>query len=388
MRKFIAVCCMLFVVMLGVTSLTVFPVYAEEDKNVYDVKSAYLMDYDSKTVLFEQNATEQLPVASMVKLMTILLTFEEIDAGRLNFNDDVLTSENASSMGGSQVFIDPYVNYKVEDLLKSVIVASANDASVALAEKIAGSEEEFVKRMNKRAKELGMNNTNYVNCTGLPAPMQYSCAKDIATLDSYVIAHKEYFKYSTIWMEDLVHPSGRITGLVNTNKLIRYFKGCDCGKTGSTSEAGYCLTASAKRGNMRLIATVIGAKDSKSRFNETSKLLNFGFNNFENKQLVAAGTIITDIPVKKSETTSINLLASEDFYVVSKKGDQGAYEMSYEVPEQLIAPFKAGEQIGKLIITKNGQVIKEMPLISGENVEKLTFGQALQDVLESWSFWG
>ena len=148
MRKFIAVCCMLFVVMLGVTGLTVFPVYAEEDKNVYDVKSAYLMDYDSKTVLFEQNATEQLPVASMVKLMTILLTFEEIDAGRLNFNDDVLTSENASSMGGSQVFIDPYVNYKVEDLLKSVIVASANDASVALAEKIAGSEEEFVKRMN------------------------------------------------------------------------------------------------------------------------------------------------------------------------------------------------------------------------------------------------
>lgn len=360
----------------------------ENDEAKFDVKAAFLMDYDSQQVLYEQNSLEHLPVASMVKLMTILLTFEEIDAGRLGLDEMITTSENAAGMGGSQVFIDPHVDYKCEDLLKSVIVASANDASVALAERIAGTEEDFVVLMNKRAKELGMQNTNYVNCTGLPAPMQYSCARDIATLDREVMTHKDYFNYSTIWMEDLVHPSGRKTGLVNTNKLIRYFKGCDCGKTGSTSESGYCLTASAKRGDMRLIGTIIGAKDSKSRFNETSKLLNYGFANFTNKKVLDANDVLGELDVKKSATKRVQVSAQEDFYAIMKKGGNTVYEFRVEMPDCVAAPVRVGQVVGKVLIVKDNEVIKEIPLISRDNAEKINFSESLSEVIENWAFWG
>ena len=237
-------------------------------------KSAALVDYSSGEILFEKNATEHLPIASMVKMMTILLTLEEFEKGNLSEDTMITTSENASGMGGSQVFIDPYVEYSAGDLLKSVIVASGNDASVALAEHISGSEQTFVKRMNDKAKELGMNDTNYVNCTGLPAPEQYSCAKDCAIVLKQVCGYELYHKYSTIWMDELIHPSGRKTELVNTNRLVRYYEGCEGGKTGSTNEAGCCLSASAKRGGMRLISVIIGANNSQTRFNECSKLFN------------------------------------------------------------------------------------------------------------------
>ena len=193
-------------------------------------KSACLMSYETREVLFEKNSHTKVPVASMVKMMTILLTVEDIENGELSLDEMVSTSENASGMGGSQVFIDPYVEYSVEDLLKSVIVASANDASVALAEHISGSEANFVKRMNRRASELGMTDTNYVNCTGLPAAEGYSSAYDSAIILSELASHDIYHNYSTIWMQDLVHPSGRVTGLTNTNRLIRYYSGCDGGK--------------------------------------------------------------------------------------------------------------------------------------------------------------
>ena len=196
-------------------------------------------------------------------------------------------------MGGSQVFIESGGEYSIGDLLKSTIVSSANDASVALAEKIAGSENNFVKLMNKKALELGMKNTNYVNCTGLPASNQFSSAKDTAILLKEVFKYDTYHNYSKIWMDTLKHPKGRETELVNTNKLIRYYEGCDGGKTGSTNEAGYCLATTAKRGDMRLIAVVLGAENGKLRFAETSKLLNFGFNNFENKLIVSKDEILS-----------------------------------------------------------------------------------------------
>lgn len=391
MKRIISLCCALCFVIITTSCCLLgvgMNVQAEKEEAKFDVKAAYLMDYDSKVVLYEQNAREHLPVASMVKLMTILLTFEEIDAGRLSLDEMITTSENASGMGGSQVFIDPHVDYKCEDLLKSVIVASANDASVALAERIAGTEEDFVKLMNKRAKDLGMLDTNYVNCTGLPAPMQYSCARDIATLDREVITHKDYFNYSTIWMEDLVHPSGRKTGLVNTNKLIRYFKGCDCGKTGSTSEAGYCLTASAKRGDMRLIGTIIGAKDSKSRFNETSKLLNYGFANFVNKKVLDVNDILGELNVQKSKTKMVNVSSLEDYYAIMKKGGNSVYEIKVEMPENIPAPVRVGQNVGKVMIVKDNEVVAEIPLISRDAAEKLNFSEALSEVIQNWAFWG
>lgn len=362
---------------------TVLPVMATGDIDISS-KSACLVDYKSGQILYEKNSTEHLPVASMVKMMTILLTLEEIDNGNLTLDTMITTTENASSMGGSQVFIDPFVEYRAEDLLKSVIMASANDASVALAEHISGSEKTFVQKMNKRAEELGMNDTNYSNCTGLPAPEQYSCAKDSAIVLKAVAEHENYHKYSTIWMDELTHPSGRKTELVNTNRLIRYYEGCDGGKTGSTNEAGCCLSASAKRNNMRLISVIVGAPNSKTRFNECSSLFNYGFANFENKSLLDSSTPCKKMPVNKGKKESVDIFSSEDYSVVTKKGDKSSYEVSYELPEKISAPRKAGEEVGKAIISKDGQVVKEISLVVNETLEKLSLKDCFEKIVHEW----
>ena len=346
--------------------------------------SSILVDFNSGDVLYEQDADKKVQVASIVKLMTVLLTFEELDSGRLNLSDTITTTENASGMGGSQVFIDPYENYTVEEMLKSVIVASANDASVALAEHISGSEEKFVERMNKKAKEIGLNNTVYVNASGLPQPGQFSTARDVAKLTKEVVSNKRYFEYSTIWLDTLVHPSGRETEVVNTNKLIRYFKGCDAGKTGSTDEAGYCLTATAKRDNMRLIGVVLGAKTATERFNETSRLLTYGFSNFENKNIVSTQNPICDIQVLRSKTKSIPVFTSENFTATCKKGENSNHEISTEVNGKIKAPIKSGDVVGKMTISKNGVVIREIDLISGCDVDSLTFGDSFKEIISNW----
>lgn len=357
--------------------------YASSEVDLSSI-SACLVDYESGELLFEKDARKQVPVASMVKMMTILLTFEDLQEERIALSDMVTTSENASNMGGSQVFIDPYVKYTVEDMLKSVIMASANDASVALAEYLNGSEEAFVKRMNKRAKELGMENTNYVNCTGLPAPEQYSCAYDSVLVMKNILKHDLYHKYSTIWMDKLVHKGGRETELVNTNKLIRYYEGCDGGKTGSTNEAGCCLCASAKRGKMRLISCIVGAENSKTRFNECSKLFNYGFANFENQTLINKDSILSELTVTKGKENSINVFAEENFTALVKKGDLSKWSYEIILPESVKAPIANGVVVGKLLIMKNGEVVKEIALISKQSVEKISFGDSFKKVVESW----
>ena len=270
----------LILIVLTASNFLQINIYAENESDFcINAKSGILVDYSSGEVLFEQDADNKLQIASMVKLMTIYLVIEKLENGELKLTDKLTASEYAASMEGSQVFIDANSRYTIEDMLKSVIVASANDASVALAEHISGSEKNFVKKMNNKAKELGMKNTIYVNSTGLPAPMQYSTARDCSIILSKLIDNEIYLKYSTIWMDELTHPSGRKTELVNTNKLIRYYKGCDIGKTGSTDEAGYCLSASAKRNEMRLIAVVMGTKNSNERFSQTVNLLDYGFSN-------------------------------------------------------------------------------------------------------------
>ncbi len=319
-RKFIVFSIMLCI--LTTTFSANLGFVARADDIEITSKSACLVDFSSESVLYEKNAKEHLPIASMVKMMTILLTLEEIENGNLSEETMITTSENASGMGGSQVFIDPFVEYSAGDLLKSVIIASANDASVALAEHISGSEESFVVKMNERAAALGMNDTNYVNCTGLPAPMQYSCAIDSAKVLKAVAEHQLYHKYSTIWMDEIVHPSGRKTEIVNTNRLVKYYEGCDSGKTGSTNEAGCCLSASAKRNNMRLISVIIGADNSKTRFNECSKLFNFGFANYENKELLNCQQPILKLPVNKGKQENANVYAKDSFSVVTKKGSK------------------------------------------------------------------
>lgn len=347
-------------------------------------KSAALVDYSSGEILFEKNATEHLPIASMVKMMTILLTLEEFEKGNLSEDTMITTSENASGMGGSQVFIDPYVEYSAGDLLKSVIVASGNDASVALAEHISGSEQTFVKRMNDKAKELGMNDTNYVNCTGLPAPEQYSCAKDCAIVLKQVCGYELYHKYSTIWMDELIHPSGRKTELVNTNRLVRYYEGCEGGKTGSTNEAGCCLSASAKRGGMRLISVIIGANNSQTRFNECSKLFNYGFANFENHTILDNNISLSNLPVNKGKIENVEVYASEGYSVVTRKGDENGYNVEYQLPKKVNAPTKEGEVVGKAVISKDGQVMQEIDIIVKIAIDKLSYIDCAKKIISKW----
>ena len=365
----------------------VFPctnvVSAESDVDISS-KSGILMDYASGEILFAKNAETHLPVASMVKMMTILIALEEYDEGNVTLDTMISTTENASGMGGSQVFIDPYVEYSFEDLLKSVIMASANDASVALAEYFNGNEKSFVNRMNKRAKELGMTNTNYVNSTGLPAPEQYSCAKDSAILMREILKHDLYHNYSSIWMDTLTHPSGRETELVNTNKLIRYFEGCDGGKTGSTNEAGCCLTASAKRNDMRLISVIIGAENSKTRFNESSLLLSYGFANFENKLLVDMNSPLQKVKVNKGKIEEVEVYGEETFSVIVKKGDNATYETNVEIPDNIKAPLKNGDVVGKVVITKEGSVIKEVNVVVKEDVKHSSYLDNFNKIVENW----
>lgn len=357
---------------------------SKNDVLSFSAKSALLIDYNSNEVLYEKDSNAKLPIASMVKLMTILLTCESIERNELSVDELVQTSENASGMGGSQVFIDPFVSYKAGQLLKSVVLSSANDSSVALAEHLAGSESVFVDKMNKRAKELGMTNTLYANCTGLPAPEQYSCANDCAIVLKELTKHEIYHQYSSIWMEDFVHPSGRKTEMVNTNKLIRYYQGCDGGKTGSTSEAGYCLSATAQKGGMRIIAVVIGAKTGQDRFKEVTSLFNYGFANFENKTILDCSNAVINIDVDKAKTKQTAIFAERSAYGLCKKGENNEYQTDIQLNQDIVAPIKSGEVVGKLIITKNGKVIDEINLIVKEDIEKITLKDGFKKIISNW----
>ncbi len=385
MKKFcLSFVCLIFVAIFLLLPTTSQVCLAKGEDVDLSCKSAVLMEYDSGQTLYAKNEGEKVPVASMVKMMTILLSLEELKDGNVKLDSKITTSETASKMGGSQVFIDPYEQYTFDDLLKSVIMASANDASVALAEYFNGSEKAFVNRMNKKAKELGMKNTHYSNCTGLPAAEQYSTAYDSAILLKEILKHDSYHKYSTIWMDKLIHPSGRETELVNTNKLVRFYDGCDGGKTGSTNEAGCCLGASAKRGDMRLVSVVLGAPNSKSRFNETATLFNYGFNNFRSEKLVDELSAIKTLPVLKGEENSVNVFAKEGFSAVVKKGNNLGFETKIDLPQNLTAKVKSGDVVGMATVTKDGNIIKKIPLIVKNDVKRMSvLGQAKQ-IVSKW----
>ena len=384
MLKKLAIICVMIVILA--TTFCVGSANLAQASNDLELtsKSACLVDFASGDVLFEKDSNKHLPVASMVKMMTILLTLEEIEKGNLAEATMITTSENASGMGGSQVFIDPYVEYSVGELLKGVIIASANDASVALAEHISGSEKTFVSKMNERAEQLGMSDTHYTNCTGLPSAEQYSCAKDCATILKEVTKYDLYHKYSTIWTDEFVHPSGRKTEIVNTNRLVRYYQGCDSGKTGSTNEAGCCLSASAVRDDMRLISVVVGAPNSQTRFNECSKLFNFGFANFETKNIVDFDKSLCEINVVKGKTDKISVYPLESFSRTVRKAQTSEFDVQVDCRQQIKAPVLKGEEVGKVSICKDGIVIKEIPLIVKEDIAGLSFKDCFDKVVTAW----
>lgn len=346
-------------------------------------KSAYLIDTGTGTVISEKNSSERLPIASMVKITTLLVAFEEIEKGKVGFEDDVVASEYAASMGGSQAFLDANASYKMDELLKSIVVASANDSCVAIGEHLFGSVDALIERMNAKAKELGLNDTAYVNCTGLPAPGQYSTAHDVAKLFSELIKHEKFFEYSGVWMYDFVHPSGRVTGLTNTNKLIRFYEGCDGGKTGFTSEAGSCLAATAKRGGMRLIAVVIGANDSKVRNKEVSDLFNYGFANYAVKTAVCKGESFGTVEVSNGKVKTVEAIAAEDFDIFGKKGESLDAEREIVI-EKTCAPLAANEIIGYVRIIAGGEEVGRVNLVSSADAPERGFIDILNDTVKAW----
>lgn len=352
----------------------------------YDVKSYCLMDANTGKILEEKNCNERYEVASMVKLMTSLLTMEKIESGEWSLDTTLTVSEYAASMEGSQAFLDAGKDYKLEDLLKSVIVASANDSSVVLAEGYAGTENAFVEIMNKKAKELGMENTLYGNSTGLPALNQYSTASDIAKLLNIVASHDLYQKYSTIWMDNLVHESGRVTELVNTNRLIKYYPGCECGKTGFTDEAGYCLSVSAKRNNMRLISVIMGARSSSDRFSISSNLLNYGFSNYKSVQLVDSSTVMQTTNKIKGLSEFVECKAEKDLYITQRCGENTSEYTTKTEFKKLNTPIKQGDVIGTIyVVTSNNEIIAQTNLVATNDYKSPNFTDIMHNIFNQWS---
>ena len=360
--------------------------HAEDSRKFETVgKSAYLVDYVSGSVMYARNENERLPIASMVKIMTANLVFEAIERGELSLDDEVTVSQNSASMGGSQVFLDADSKHKVGDLLRTVVVASANDSCVALAEHIDGSVERFVARMNERARELGMKDTRFVNCTGLPAPGGYSSAKDASVMFGELIKHPVFFEYAKVWMEDYKHPSGRTTSISNTNKLVKFYKDCDGGKTGFTSEAKFCLTATAKRDDMRVIAVIIGADSSQNRNAAVSQMFDYAFAGFENKVLKKAGEPIDGtVEVLGGKQKSVKAMLNSDAVAFGEKNGKSSAELRYDIKKSVKAPIKAGDVIGKAYLIKDGIVVKEEDVVAYESVERKSLFDAIRDVAHAW----
>ena len=334
-------------------------------------RSAYLVDAATFTPLYAKNENERLPIASMVKIMTVLLTLEAVDRGELSLDEKVPVSENAASMGGSQVFLDAGTEHRAGDLLKSVIVASANDSCVALAERVSGSVEGFVSDMNARAVELGMKDTRFANCTGLPAAESFSTAHDVALMFREVIRHPVYFEDAGVWLEDYVHPDGRTTVMTNTNKLVKFYNGCDGGKTGFTSEAKFCLAATAERDGMRVIAVVAGADSSKSRFNAVSSMFNHAFGSFKAEKLLGAGELAAQrVKVAGGKERSVGVTVSEDIVRLAPRSDKAAAELRLELPDKVKAPVRKGDVVGKGYLVVDGTAVREFDLVAAEDVAR------------------
>ena len=345
-------------------------------------RSCVLIEKNSGKILSEHLSDEHHPIASVTKLMTVLLTLEKIDAGELSLDEKVLVSENANSMGGSQIFLDANPEYVLGDLLKSVIVASANDSSVAIAEHIAGSENNFVRLMNNRASELGLKNTHYSNCTGLPTPDGYSSAYDQAIILQHVLNFDTYHNYSSIWLEDFVHPSGRTTQMTNTNKLSRFYEGCTGGKTGSTNQAKYCLAVGAERNNVELIAVVLGADNSKDRFKLASDLLNFGFENFESKTIFSNLDLQTKTVKIKGQNRETKLKAERDYTVVFEKNQQPNFILEFNLP-QMLTKVKENEVVGTVDIVIDGVVADTINILSTETHNEATIWDYFKQLISN-----
>ena len=384
MKRVLFVICVLLILSVALSACSATPMAgAEPNALVTGVKAAYLTDAEGKVEMYALSADKRYPIASMVKIMTALLTVEAIDAGTLALDERIVISPTAMGMGGSQMFLNAGDAYSVDDLLKGVVVVSANDACVALAERLSGSEGAFVAAMNERAAALGMCNTHFANCTGLPHPEGYSCARDVASMLRALISHEIYHRYSTVWLEDFKHPDGRTTTFTNTNKLVRFYPGCDGGKTGYTAEAGFCLAATAVKNDLRVVSVVIGAADSKTRFAQSSTLLNYAFANYRRAPLAEVGQEVSVADVKCGKSKTVALGVSRSLGVLCKVGEKPHAELVLE-PAAARAPIAMGDELGKAYLVVDGVAVDSCPLVALADVEKGTYGDAIRNLLEGY----
>lgn len=344
-----------------------------------DAKSAILIDAESGTVLFEHNSHDRLPPASVTKIMTMLLIMEVVERGQMSLDDKITISEKAASMGGSQMYMEPGEQHDLETLMKGIAIVSANDACVAVAEHHSGSADIFVEKMNKRAAELGMKNTNFVNTNGLPVANHYSSAYDIALMSKELMKHKKIQDWFTVWMTNVTVglPGKKQTelGLTNTNRLIKIYPGANGIKTGFTQEAGYCLSASAERGDLALIAVIMGSPTSKIRFAEASKLLDYGFANYDSVKLAEKGETMGMIVIEKGSPNMIEAVAPENINVLVKKGERDNIRSELSFGDKISAPIAKGDKIGELIIFEKDKEIERCPLVAAEDVDKASLMQ-------------
>ena len=351
--------------------LLVCPFYVGALDLASNAKSAIIIEPTTGKVIFEKNSNERLEPASMTKIMTLLLTFEAIDNGKISLDDTVTISKRAADMGGSQMFLEAGSNIRLEEIIKGVSIASANDGAIALAEFVGGSVENFVDMMNKKAEDLGLSNTHFVNPHGLHADNHYSSAYDMALMASNLINHEKILNYTSIYEDYFNKPDGSRTWLVNTNKLVRFFEGVDGLKTGYTQEAGYCLTATAKKGNVRYITVVMGEPSSDIRSRETTNMLNYAFNSFKLNTILDKSQELGTIYIDKSKQKTAKIVVKNSVTeLISKEKDLPSYTYNLKV-DKLKAPLKAGTKVGTVEILDNeGLIVREEEVTISYDIEK------------------
>ncbi|MGM7681410.1 D-alanyl-D-alanine carboxypeptidase family protein [Cytobacillus sp. Hm23] len=350
---------------------------------VEDAKSGILIERDTGNILYEMNAHERLPPASMTKIMTMLLIMEAIDKGTVTLDEKIRTSEYAASMGGSQIFLSPGEEMTVQEMLKGIAIGSGNDASVAMAERIAGSEEAFVAMMNNKAKQLKLENTVFQNSTGLPANEHFSTSYDMAIIAKELLKYEEITKYTGKYDDYLRENTDKKFWLVNTNRLVKFYEGVDGVKTGYTNEAKYCLTATAKKNDMRVIAVVFGAPSSKSRNAQVSKMLDYAFAHYETTPKYKRNELVSTAKINKGMKEEVDVVTTEPISLLMKKGEsQDNVTEEVVLKDKIIAPVKKGDQLGTIILKKDNEVLIKSDLIANEDVKAANLWQLMKRSVE------
>lgn len=359
----------IFILLLFFVSISI--VKAEEVEDLaLNAKSAIMIEASTGEILFRKNENEKMAPASMTKMMSMLLIMEEIDKGTLKWEEKITASENASGMGGSQIFLEEGETMTVTELLKGIAIASGNDATVAMAERISGSEEAFVKKMNEKAKELGLKNTNFVTCTGLDADNHYSTAYDMSLIAKELVKYEKILEFTGTYEDYLRTDSSSPFWLVNTNRLVRFYSGVDGLKTGFTNSAGYCLTATAKRDNMRLITVVMNVADTSKRSADTTRMLDYGFNIYMVRNIIDEETVIDNVKVDLGKSLNVDIVSKQTITILNKKSDDKR-NITYEaVVDKVVAPVKKGDKVGTINIIEDGNIISSVDATVKEDVEK------------------